>query len=209
MSTLPELIEAAVRTGSMRMASDALDLLTERTRAGGTEGGLGIEARCRALLSEGQTAEGYYREALDRLGRTRRRPDLARARLLYGEWLRRQGRRPDARDQIRTAIEMFDAMGMEAFAGRARAELRAVGERTRPRSPGAPEVLTVQEALIARLAGDGSSNAQIAAQLFISPATVAYHLGKVFGKLGINSRHQLADALAAQRASGPRVTAQT
>jgi DNA-binding CsgD family transcriptional regulator len=209
VSTLPELIEAAVRTGNTRMASDALDLLTERTRAGGTEGGLGIEARCRALLSEGQTAEGYYREALDRLGRTRRRPDLARARLLYGEWLRRQGRRPDARDQIRTAIEMFDAMGMEAFAGRARVELRAVGERTRPQSPGAPEVLTVQEALIARLAGDGSSNAQIAAQLFISPATVAYHLGKVFGKLGISSRHQLAGALAAQRASGPRVTAQT
>ena len=115
VSTLPELIEAAVRTGSTRMAGDALDLLTERTRAGGTEGGLGIEARARALLSEGQTAEGYHREALDWLGRTRRRPDLARAHLLYGEWLRRQGRRRDARDQVRTAVEMFDAMGMEAF----------------------------------------------------------------------------------------------
>jgi DNA-binding NarL/FixJ family response regulator len=136
---------------------------------------------------------------------TKRRPDLARAHLLYGEWLRGLGRRRDARDQVRTAVEMFDAMGMEAFAGRARAELRAVGERTRPRSPRAPEVLTAQEALIARLASEGASNPQIATQLFMSPRTVEYHLSKVFGKLGISSRNQLARALAAQRASGPGV----
>ena len=133
---VPELIEAAARTGNPRIAADALDLLAETTRAGGTDFGLGIEARSRALVSEGEAAEGYYREAIDRLSRTRRRPDLARAHLLYGEWLRRQRRRRDARDQLRTAFEMFDAMGMEAFAARAQAELRATGERARPRSPG-------------------------------------------------------------------------
>jgi hypothetical protein len=121
MSTLPELIEAATRTGSTRIASDALDQLAMRTRAGGTEDGLGILARSRALLSEGEEAEGYHRDAISRLGRTRRRPELARAHLLYGEWLRRQRHRREARDQLRTAVEMFDAMGMEAFAARARA----------------------------------------------------------------------------------------
>ncbi len=195
VSTLPELIEAATRTGSKRLAGDALDQLATRTRAGGTEDGLGILARSRALLSEGEEAEGYHREAISRLGRTRRRPELARAHLLYGEWLRRQRRRRDARHQLRTAVEMFDAMGMEAFAGRARAELRAVGEQALPRTPGAPEVLSAQEAQIARMVAEHLSNREIAARLFISASTVEYHLRKIFRKLGISSRGQLARKL--------------
>jgi DNA-binding CsgD family transcriptional regulator len=192
MSALPELIEAATRTGSTRMARDALDKLAMRIRAGGTEDGLGILARSRALLSEGEEAERYHREAISRLGRTRRRPELARAHLLYGEWLRRQRRRRDARHQLRTAVEIFDAMGMEAFAGRARAELRATGAQARPRSPGAPEVLTAQEAQIARMVAEHLSNREIAARLFISASTVEYHLRKIFRKLGVTSRGQLA-----------------
>jgi DNA-binding CsgD family transcriptional regulator len=189
---LPELIEAAARTGNTRIAGDALDLLAEKTRAGGTDLGLGIEARTRALLREDEAAEGHYREGIDRLGRTRHRPELARAHLLYGEWLRRQRRRRDARDQLRTAFSMFDAMGMEAFAGRARAELRAAGERARPRSPEAPEVFTPQEEQIARLVAEHLSNREIAARLFISASTVEYHLRKIFRKLGVSSRTQLA-----------------
>ena len=154
--------------------------------------GLGIEARTRALLSEGEAAEGHYREAIDRLGRTRHRPELARAHLLYGEWLRRQRRRRDARDQLRTAFEMFDSMGMEAFAARARAELRATGERARPRAPGTPEVLTAQEEQIARLVAEHLSNREIAARLFISASTVEYHLRKIFRKLDVSNRAQLA-----------------
>jgi DNA-binding CsgD family transcriptional regulator len=192
---LPEMIEAAARTGNPRIALDALDLLAETTRAGGTDIGLGIEARSRALVSEGEAAEGSYREAIDRLGRTRRRPDLARAHLVYGEWLRRQRRRRDARDHLRTAFEMFDSIGMDAFAARARAELRATGERARPRSPGAPEVLTPQEEQIARLVAEHLSNREIAAQLFISASTVEYHLRKVFRKLGVSSRTELARKL--------------
>jgi DNA-binding CsgD family transcriptional regulator len=192
MSALPELIEAATRTGSTRMARDALDKLAMRIRAGGTEDGLGILARSRALLSEGEEAERYHREAISRLGRTRRRPELARAHLLYGEWLRRQRRRRDARHQLRTAVEIFDAMGMEAFAGRARAELRATGAQARPRSPGAPEVLTAQEAQIARMVAEHLSNREIAARLFISASTVEYHLHKIFRKLDVTTRGQLA-----------------
>jgi DNA-binding CsgD family transcriptional regulator len=192
---LPELIEAAARTGNPRMAADALDLLAETTRASGTDLGLGIEARTRALLGEGEAAEGNYREAIDRLGRTRHRPELARAHLLYGEWLRRQRRRGDARDQLRTAFAMFDAMGMEAFAGRARAELRATGERARPRGPGAPEALTPQEEQIARLVAEHLSNREIAARLFISSSTVEYHLRKIFRKLSVGSRAQLTRTL--------------
>jgi DNA-binding CsgD family transcriptional regulator len=188
---LPELIEAAGRTGNPRIALDALDLLAETTRAGGTDVGLGIEARSRALGTEGDLAEGYYREAIDRFSRTRRRPDFARAHLVYGEWLRRQRRRRDARDQLRTAFEMFDAMGMEAFAARARAELRATGERARPRGPGAPEVLSPQEEQIARLVAEHLSNREIAARLFISASTVEYHLRKIFRKLGVSSRTEL------------------
>ena len=189
---LPELVEAAARTGNTRIGGDALDLLAETTRAGGTDLGLGIEARTRALLSEGEAAEGHYREAIDRLGRTRHRPEFARAHLLYGEWLRRQRRRRDARDQLRTAFAMFDAMGMEAFAGRARAELRATGERARPRGPGAQPVLSAQEEQIARLVAGHLSNREIAARLFISASTVEYHLRKIFRKLGVTSRVQLA-----------------
>jgi DNA-binding CsgD family transcriptional regulator len=192
---LPELIEAAVRIGNPRMADDALDLLAERTRADGTNLGLGIEARTRALLGEGEAAEGHYREAIDRLGRTRHLPELARAHLLYGEWLRRQRRRGYARDQLRTAFAMFDAMGMEAFAGRARAELRATGERASPRGPGAPELLTPQEEQIARLVAEHLSNREIAARLFISSSTVEYHLRKIFRKLGVSSRTQLTRTL--------------
>ena len=195
MSTLPELIEAAARTGNQNIASAALDLLAMRTRAGGTADGLGIEARSRALLSGPETAEGLYREAIDRLGRTRRRPERARAHLLYGEWLRRERRRRNARDQLRTAAEMFDAMGMEAFAARARAELSAAGERARPRGPGAPEVLTPQEAQIAQMVAEHLSNREIAARLFISASTVEYHLRKIFRKLGITNRGQLARKL--------------
>jgi DNA-binding CsgD family transcriptional regulator len=192
---LPELIEAAARTGNPRIADDALDRLTATTRAGGTDGGLGIEACSRALLSEGEAAERHYREAIDRLGQSRRHPELARVHLLYGEWLRRQRRRRDARDQLRTAYETFDAMGMEAFAGRARAELRATGEQARSRRPGAPEVLTAQEAQIARMAAGHLTNREIAARLFISASTVEYHLRKIFRKLGVTSRTQLARTL--------------
>jgi DNA-binding CsgD family transcriptional regulator len=192
---LPELIEAAARTGNSRMAADALDRLTETTRAGGTEDGLGIEARSRALLSEGEAAEGYYREAIGRLSNARRRPEVARAHLLYGEWLRRQRRRRDARDQLRIAFAMFDGMGMEAFAGRARAELRATGERARARGPEGPGVLTPQEEQIARLVVEHLSNREIAARLFISASTVEYHLRKIFRKLGVSSRTQLSRTL--------------
>jgi DNA-binding CsgD family transcriptional regulator len=196
MWALPELIEAAVRTGNQRIiADDALDRLAGTTQASGTDFGRGIEARSRALLSEAEAAEASYCEAIDRLGRTRRRPDLARSHLLYGEWLRRQRRRRDARDQLHAAFAMFDSIGMDAFAGRARAELRATGERARPRSPGAPEVLTPQEEQIAWLVAEHLSNREIAARLFISASTVEYHLRKIFRKLGVSSRTQLAQAL--------------
>jgi len=147
------------------------------------------------LLSDGEDAETSYRGAIERLGRTPLRPELARAHLLYGEWLRRGGRRADARAQLRTAHEMFDAIGMEAFAERARRELAATGETARQRTVEARDTLTPQEAQIARLARDGLSNPEIGARLFISPRTVQYHLGKVFTKLEISSRLQLRRAL--------------
>ena len=156
-----------------------------------TEWALGIEARVRALLSEGEVAERLYRESIERLGRTRVRVELARAHLLYGEWLRRERRRVDAREQLRTAHEMLDAMGVEAFAERARRELLATGETVRKRTVETRDELTAQEAQIARLARDGLSNPEIGARLFISPRTVQYHLRKVFAKLEISSRNQL------------------
>ena len=196
---LPELVEAAVRSGNMPMAGDAVARLADSAQAGGTDWGLGIEARSRALVSEGQAAEDLYREAIDRLGRTRLRPELARARLLYGEWLRRENRRADAREQLRTAHGMFDEIGMEGFAERARRELLATGETARKRTARpaveASQELTAQEAQVARLARDGLSNPEIGARLFISSHTVQYHLGKVFAKLGISSRSQLHRAL--------------
>jgi DNA-binding CsgD family transcriptional regulator len=193
---VPELIEAAARTGATHVVSGALERLAETTQAGATDFGLGLEARCRALVSQGQAAEGCYREAIDRLGRTRLRPDLARAHLLYGEWLRRQGRRVDAREQLRTAHGMLDAMGMEAFAGRARRELTATGGTVHKRSAGTRGQLTPQEEQIARLARDGRTSPEIGAQLFLSARTVEWHLRNVFTKLGIRSRRELHDALA-------------
>jgi DNA-binding CsgD family transcriptional regulator len=190
-----ELIEAATRSGAPERAAPALDRLSPMTRASGTDWALGIEARARALVSDGEAADRRYREAIDYLGRTPVRVELGRAQLVYGEWLRRQRRIREAREQLRRAYTLFTGVGMEAFAERARAELRATGEQVLKRPTGTPDLLTAQEALIARLASQGASNPQIAAQLFISPATVAYHLGKVFAKLGISSRSQLARAL--------------
>ena len=205
---LSELIEAAARAGAAERAADALRRLAEMTQASGTDWGAGLRARAEALLSADDAAEALYREAIERLARTRVRVELARAHLLYGEWLRRQNRRLDAREHLRTAHEMLSDMGVEAFAERARRELRATGAQALKRTTGTPDVLTAQEALIARLAGDGASNLEIAAQLFISRATVAYHLRKVFTKLGISSRSQLAPALPARPGAAPLVTPQ-
>jgi DNA-binding CsgD family transcriptional regulator len=189
---LVELVEAAARSGKSETAAEALRRLAEVTSASGTNWALGVEARSRALLSDGDAAECLYRESIERLRRTSIRADLARSHLLYGEWLRRQRRRVDARAQLRVAHEMLDSMGMDAFAERARRELRATGETTRKRSvAAADEELTAQEALIARMARDGLSNPEIAARMFISARTVQYHLRKVFAKLGIESRTQL------------------
>jgi DNA-binding CsgD family transcriptional regulator len=192
---LPELIEAAVRTSNTEVATGALERLTESTSVCGTDWALGVEARSRALLSEGEAADRLYREAIERLGRTRIRAELARSQLLYGEWLRRQRRRRDAREQLNAAWQTFDRLGMEAFAERARAELRATGEHARKRTVDTQDVLTPQEAQIARLAGAGATNQEIAARLFISASTVEYHLRKVYRKLGVTSRVRLANLL--------------
>jgi DNA-binding CsgD family transcriptional regulator len=193
---LAELVEAAVRCGETARAADALERLARTTRPSGTSWGLGIEARSRALVSEGEAAELLYREAIGRLGQCRGAVALARAHLLYGEWLRRENRRVDARAQLHAAHEMLDAMGMEAFAERARRELMATGEAVRRRTVEAPSTLTAQEALIARLARDGRTNPEIGAQLLISARTVESHLRKIYTKLGIGSRRELHAALA-------------
>jgi DNA-binding CsgD family transcriptional regulator len=192
---LPEMVEAAVRTGDTALARDALERLAGTTQPAGTDFGLGIEARCRALVADDANAESLFREAVERLGRGQLRPDQARTHLLYGEWLRRRGRRVDAREQLRTAYTMFVSIGMRAFAERARLELLATGENVRKRTQETTGQLTPQEEQIARLARDGLSNAEIAAQLFIGARTVEWHLGKVFAKLGISSRRQLRRAL--------------
>ena len=192
---LAELIESAARSGATDLAADALERLSEMTQASGTDWALGVESRSRALLSEGDAAERLYREAIERLGRTRVRAELARARLLYGEWLRREGRRLDAREQLRAAHDLFTAMGAEAFGERARRELLATGETARKRTVETRDELTAQEAQIARLAALGRTNSEIGAQLFISPRTVEWHLRKVFTKLGISSRRELSAAL--------------
>jgi DNA-binding CsgD family transcriptional regulator len=186
-----ELIEGAARCENRPLARHALEWLAEMAGASGTEWALGTEARSRALLSDGEAADSLYREAIERLQRTRVRVELARAHLVYGEWLRRERRRVDAREQLRTAHGMFIAMGVEAFARRAERELLATGERARKRRVETREDLTAQEAQIARLARDGLSNPEIGARLFISPRTVEYHLHKVFTKLGIGSRNEL------------------
>jgi DNA-binding CsgD family transcriptional regulator len=188
---VPELAEAASRTGDTALVKAALEWLSERTRATPSDWALGIEARVRALLSEGEVADSLYRESIERLGRTRLGVELARAHLLYGEWLRRERRRTDAREQLRTAYELLDTMGVEAFAERARRELLATGETARKRTVETRDELTAQEALIARLARDGLSNPEIGTRLFISPRTVKYHLRKVFIKLDISSRNEL------------------
>jgi ATP/maltotriose-dependent transcriptional regulator MalT len=195
MWALAELVEAAGRLGQVATARDALERLAETTQPAGNDFALGIEARSRALLADGDAAERSYLEAIERLSRTRLRPELARAHLLYGEWLRREGRRIDARDQLRTAHDMFVAIGMEAFAERTRRELVATGETVRKRSPDTREDLTPQEEQIARLAREGLSNPEIGAQLFLSSRTVEWHLRKVYGKLHISSRRELRAAL--------------
>jgi DNA-binding CsgD family transcriptional regulator len=188
-----ELIEAASRSGRSERAADALEALSESTQASETPWALGVEARSRALLAEGEQAETLYREAIERLEPTRVRLDLARARLLYGEWLRRQRRRLDAPAELRAAHDLFSDFGMEAFADRARVELQATGERARKRAVETLDQLTPQESQISRLAAQGHTNREIAAQLFISPSTVEYHLRKVFRKLDVKSRTQLAN----------------
>jgi DNA-binding CsgD family transcriptional regulator len=188
---LPEVIEAATRTASPHAAALAIELL-EAAAAGGDDWGLGVIARCRALITgDARPAEDLYTEAVSRLGRTSIATDLARAHLEYGEWLRRQRRRGDARQQLRTAHEMFAAMGAEAFAGRAARELRATGEHPRKRSPGTTSPLTPQQAQISELASGGLPTREIAAQLFLSPRTVEYHLQNIYTKLDITSRAQL------------------
>jgi DNA-binding CsgD family transcriptional regulator len=199
---LVELIEAAARVGKPARAADALQRLSESTRACGTQWALGIETRSQALLSDGDVAERLYREAIDRLGHTRVRGALGRAHLLYGEWLRRENRRIDAREQLRTAHQVFVSMGADGFAERAARELRATGERVRARITDTLDQLTARETQIARLAGDGMSNQEIATQLFMSPRTVEYHLHKVFSKLGISSRNQLHSVMAVRKNEG-------
>jgi DNA-binding NarL/FixJ family response regulator len=191
-----ELIEAATRVARPDLAIGALARVMAATAPSGTDWGRGMQARCRALLSEGEDADRLHREAIERLARTRRRPEVARAHLLYGEWLRRENRRVDARVQLHAAHDQFASIGMEGFAERARAELLATGEKVRKRTAETRDDLTAQERLIAELARDRLSNPEIAARLFLSPRTVEWHLRNVFMKLEIRSRRELATALA-------------
>jgi DNA-binding CsgD family transcriptional regulator len=190
-----ELIEAASRTGQTQLAAETLERLAEAARIGDSDWGLGVLARSRALLSEGDAAGGLYREAIVRLGRTKLRPELGRAHLLYGEWLRRENRRVDARGQLRIAHDLFTSIGMEAFAERTRGELQATGEHVRAHTVETRDDLTAQERQIAELARDGLTNPEIGARLFLSPRTVEWHLRHVFTKLGIRSRRELSRAL--------------
>jgi DNA-binding CsgD family transcriptional regulator len=197
---LTELVEAASRSDRPELAAATLDRLAERTRAAGTDWALGIEARSRALVGDAtgdrDATDALYREAIERLGRTRVTVHLARAQLVHGEWLRREQRRSDARAQLRAAHDLFLRFGAEGFAERAHRELRATGETVRKRSVETRDSLTAQEAQVARLAAEGRTNPEIGAQLFISPRTAEYHLHKVFTKLDISSRRQLRDSLA-------------
>ena len=194
---LVELVEAAARCGDRDRASAAVDELVERMGPHASEWSLGLQVRCSALLSDDPSiAELLYREAIGRLGRTRARPELARTHLLYGEWLRREGRRSDAREQLRIAHDLFVAMGIPAFAERARRELAATGETARKRSAATRDDLTAQEAQIAHMAAQGLTNLEIAARLFLSARTVEWHLGRVYPKLGIRCRRELRSVLA-------------
>jgi DNA-binding CsgD family transcriptional regulator len=193
---MSELAEAAAKTGDAGLAQAALESACGRARVTPTPWALGIEARCRALLSSGEAADNCYRESIGHLAETRMRSEVGRGHLLYGEWLRRENRRVDAREQLRTARDVLDATGMEAFGERARRELLATGESVGMRAPEASSVLTAQEAQIARLARDGRTNPEIGAQMFLSARTVEWHLRKIFIKLGIGSRRELHIALA-------------
>jgi RNA polymerase sigma factor (sigma-70 family) len=192
---MAELIEAAARAGTPELADDALRRLVDTSAAAGTDWALGLAARSRALLVDGHDAEDLYVEAIERLTRSRMAVDLARAHLLYGEWLRRDRRRVDARTHLRLAHDLFSNFGTEAFAERARVELQATGEHARKRTPETIDQLTPQELQISRLAAEGNTNREIAAQLFISPSTVEYHLRKAFRKLDVKSRTQLVSRL--------------
>jgi DNA-binding CsgD family transcriptional regulator len=192
---LPELIEAAVRTGRADLARQALGRLSAMTAIEGSDWAKGLEGRSRALVSEGREAEQCYAEAVERLVRTPLRPERARAHLLYGEWLRRENRRLDARHQLHAAYHLFTAIGADAFADRARSELLATGEKVRQREVDTYSQLTSQEEHIVRLARDGRTNPEIAAELFLSTRTVEWHLRKVFAKLGITSRRDLHNTL--------------
>jgi DNA-binding CsgD family transcriptional regulator len=186
-------VEAATRAGRQELAADAVRRISALALPVGTDWAVGIEARSRALLAEDEAADGLYREAIERLGRTGIRAELARAHLLYGEWLRRQRRRVDARAELRTAHRLLSEMGIEAFAERARRELLATGATARRRTPDTRSDLTPQESQIAGLARDGVPNSEIAARLFISTRTVEYHMRKIFTKLDIVSRTQLGE----------------
>jgi DNA-binding CsgD family transcriptional regulator len=192
---IPELAEAAARTGDLKLVEAALNWMSKLTHATPTDWAMGIEARVQALLSRGEAADSMYRESIRRLSRTPLRAELARSHLLCGEWLRRERRRTDAREQLRTALGALEAMGIEAFAERARRELLATGETARQRTAQTSDQLTAQETQVAQLAREGLSNTEIGTRLFISPKTVEYHLSKVFTKLGISSRIQLAHVL--------------
>jgi ATP/maltotriose-dependent transcriptional regulator MalT len=196
---LYELVEAASRCGEQKVARVAVDRLSERASASGTHWARGTVARSCALVEHGEAAEELYRQSIDFLGRSRMAAHLARARLTYGEWLRRENRRVDARQQLREAYDTFASMGAEGFADRARRELLATGEKVRKRRDDTRDELTPQEEHIARLARDGRTNPEIGAELFISARTVEWHLRKVFTKLGISSRRSLRTALPARR----------
>jgi DNA-binding CsgD family transcriptional regulator len=192
---LPEIVEAAVRAGDLAAAESALDRLGRRATASGSAWALGVLARSRALAGDDDSAEALYLEAIEQLAATRMVVELARARLVYGEWLRRQKRRSEARETLRIAYDTFAAIGAEGFAERARRELLATGERARKRTVATSNDLTPQETHVARLAASGQTNAEIAARLFISASTVEYHLRKVFRKLDVSSRRQLLQSL--------------
>ena len=203
MTALPELVEAAVHCDEPETARRALDALCEKTQASRTAWARGVEARSRALVADGDDVDALYELAISELGESPMRVEYARAQLLYGEWLRRQNRRVDAREQLRAAHEAFATMGAGPFAERAARELRATGETVRKRTVDTLDHLTPQEAQIARLAADGHTNAEIAAQLFLSPRTVEWHMRKVFTKFGISSRRELRSALAGRPSALP------
>ena len=198
---LAELVEAAVRSGAPDLAAEAFERLTESTRVSGTDWALGVEARSRALLSDGIAAERLYREAIERLSRTQVRVNLARTHLLYGEWLLHEKRRVDARTQLDIAHEMLSQFGADAYAERARRALQSTGSKVRKRAVATYTALTAQEEQIARLAGDGLTNAEIGTRLFLSPHTVEWHLRKVFSKLGIASRKEISTMLSQSAAT--------